>query len=213
MLYVEYPIGTGFSYGSPLPETEGEASGDMDAFLQSFYKVFDHLKPYDFFVFGESYAGMFVPSVSREIHLANKKAIAEGNDDRFIVPLAGASLGNGWVDGEIQGPAVIDYSWWHGLIDKPTRDSLHIAFENCRKRFGKKHDEEPPPFHPFNVVDDCGTMWAVLQASGNPNAYDITTWDPVSSVVTNWKDILGCCLQTLLTLLLTTECRPSHLYI
>ena len=37
---------------------------------------------------------------------------------------------------------------------------------------------EPPPFHPFNVQDDCGIMWGILQAAGNPNAYDITTWDP-----------------------------------
>lgn len=138
MLYVEYPIGTGFSYGSPLPQTEGDASGDMDAFLQNFYKVFDHLKPYNFFVFGESYAGMFVPSVSREIHLANKKALAESETDRFIVPLSGASLGNGWVDGLIQGPAVIDYSWWHGLIDKPTRDALHVAFEVSDFRYRRR---------------------------------------------------------------------------
>jgi carboxypeptidase C (cathepsin A) len=59
MLYIEYPIGTGFSYGSPLPETEGEAAGDLIVFLQNFYQVFDHLKPSNFFVFGESYAGMF----------------------------------------------------------------------------------------------------------------------------------------------------------
>jgi carboxypeptidase D len=53
MLYVEQPIGTGFSYGTPLPETEADASADLDMFLQNFYKVFAHLQPYDFFVFGE----------------------------------------------------------------------------------------------------------------------------------------------------------------
>jgi carboxypeptidase C (cathepsin A) len=174
MLYVEYPIGTGFSYGSPLPETEGEAAGDLVVFLQNFYKVFDHLKPYNFFVFGESYAGMFVPSVSRQIHLANKAAIQNGNTEHFVVPLAGASLGNGWVNGKIQGPSVIDYSWYHGLIDKPTRDALHIEWENCMERRGNTKDVEPPPFHPFNVVDDCGMMWGVLQAAGNPNAYDVS---------------------------------------
>lgn len=29
---------------------------------------------------------------------------------------------------------------------------------------------EPPPFHSFNVQDDCGIMWGILQAAGNPNA-------------------------------------------
>ena len=57
MLYVEHPIGTGFSYGHPYPENENEASGDLDAFLQNFFNVFTHLKSSDFYVVGESYAG------------------------------------------------------------------------------------------------------------------------------------------------------------
>ena len=115
---------------------------------------------------------LLVPSVSRAIHRANKEAIRKGDEDFFIIPLAGASLGNGWVNGEIQGPSVIDYSWYHGLIDKPTRDALHVEWDNCIARRGSSKDMEPPPFHNFNVVDDCGMMWGVLQAAGNPNAYD-----------------------------------------
>ena len=35
-LYVEHPIGTGFSFGHPYPETEEEASSDLDAFFAEF---------------------------------------------------------------------------------------------------------------------------------------------------------------------------------
>jgi hypothetical protein len=161
MLYVEHPIGTGFSYGHPFPLNEAEANGDMDHFLQNFYNVFTHLKKSKFYVMGESYAGMFVPSISRHIHMAN----VAGGDDRFQVPLSGAAIGNGWMDAKVQGPATIDYSWWHGLIDKPTRDALHVEFDNCMARFGSDSDVEPPPFHPFNVQDDCGIMWGILQAA------------------------------------------------
>lgn len=117
---------------------------------------------------------MFVPSVTRYIHLANKR----GAPERFNVPLAGGALGNGWIDPKIQGPATIDYSWWHGLIDQPTRDALHNEWDNCMAQLGSQMEVEPPPFHPFTVQDDCGIMWGILQAAGNPNAYDITTWDP-----------------------------------
>ena len=125
-----------FSYGSAFPDNEHDVSTDLDAFLQNFYKVFPRFKPFSFYVMGESYAGMFVPSVARHIHVANKHALAareNGADhvERFIVPLAGASLGNGWIEASTQGPAVIDYSWWHGLIDQPTRDALHTAWDNC----------------------------------------------------------------------------------
>jgi hypothetical protein len=82
--------------------------------------------------------------------------------------------GNGWMDPAIQGPATIDYSWWHGLIDKPTRDNLLDIWDRCASGRGS---EMEAPFHPFNVQDDCGMMWGILQASGHPNEYDITTFD------------------------------------
>lgn len=97
-MYVEHPIGTGYSYGNPYPETEKEASGDLDAFLQNFFAVFTDLAQYDFYVVGESYAGMFVPSVSRFFHRANQEALAEGDDKRIQIRLKGAALGNGWID-------------------------------------------------------------------------------------------------------------------
>jgi hypothetical protein len=184
MLYIEHPIGTGFSRGHPNPENEMEASGDLDVFLQNFFEVFEHLRHYDFYIMGESYAGMFIPSVARYIQAENEKALGDSSSSRHIVHLKGVAIGNGWMDGMVQGPATIDYSWYHGLIDKPTRDSLHIEVKNCMENFGKPNDLEPHPFHPFNVQDDCGIMWGVLAAAGNPNAYDVTTWDPNVDQVT-----------------------------
>jgi hypothetical protein len=78
------------------------------------------------------------------------------------------------MDPAIQGPATIDYSWWHGLIDKPTRDNLLAMWDRCASGHG---NEMEAPFHPFTVQDDCGMMWGILLASGHPNEYDITTFD------------------------------------
>ena len=189
MLYVEHPLGTGFSTGNKDPETEEEASTDLDAFLQNFFTIFDDLKEYKFFVTGESYAGMFIPSVGKYINANNKQGTSYNKGmDRIPIKLAGLAIGNGWIDPKIQGPATIDYSWWHGLIDKPTRDALLNEWEHCMMT-GKPSGQagsptEPPPFHEFNVQDDCGIMWGILQAAGNPNAYDITTWDPNVDQVT-----------------------------
>jgi len=91
MLYVEHPWGTGFSYGKPEPATESEASGDMYAFLLSFFQVFPHLATYKLYIFGESYAGMFVPSILRYIHRENLKVLA-GESTQPLIPIAGGAI-------------------------------------------------------------------------------------------------------------------------
>lgn len=177
MLYVEHPVGTGFSEGQPLPEDETDASGDLYEFIQNFYQVFDHFQKYKIFIMGESYAGMFVPSIVRYFHRMNVALADNPNGSSHIhLHIGGGSLGNGWIDAKVQGPATIDYSWWHGMIDKPTRDALHAEWKHCIE--GPENAPQPPPFHPFTVQDDCGIMWGILQAAGQPNAYDVTTWDP-----------------------------------
>mmetsp|Transcript_14997 Transcript_14997/g.36884 ORF Transcript_14997/g.36884 Transcript_14997/m.36884 type:complete len:583 (+) Transcript_14997:269-2017(+) len=183
MLYPEQPIGTGFSYGN-YPKDETDVAADLYQFMQNFYKVFDHLTNHKLFVMGESYAGMYLPSIGRYFHLRNEDLkngveLANFGNNPTHINLGGVGIGNGWMNGFVQGPATIDYSWWHGLIDEPTRNSLHNVFHECVAMWrGEKSIDIPGPFHPFNVQDDCGIMWGILQAAGNPNAYDITTWDP-----------------------------------
>jgi hypothetical protein len=53
-------------------------------------------------------------------------------------------------------------------------------------RSASDEDDEPEPFHKFNVPDKCGVMEATLKAVGagvwsksitGPSTYDVTTWD------------------------------------
>ena len=62
MLYVEQPLGTGFSYGLDgyEPTDEVDVSRDLFNWLQySFYPTFPKFRNYKLFIMGESYAGMF----------------------------------------------------------------------------------------------------------------------------------------------------------
>jgi carboxypeptidase C (cathepsin A) len=200
MLYIEQPVGTGFSTG-PEPMNETEVAADMYAFLQNFYAVFSDYVSHQLYIFGESYAGMYVPSIARTIYLENEKLSRQAGRSRtssrtgidtIPIQLAGIALGNGWIDARVQGPAVIDYAYWHGMLDQSTRENLHAEHEHCMKNYdstsrSSASDEgEPEPFHKFNVPDECGVMEATLQAAGagiwsermaGPNTYDVTTWD------------------------------------
>jgi len=117
--------------------------------------------------------------VAHYIHERNKQGRPA---DEVDLNLGGIALGNGWVDAIVQGGTVIDWAWWHGLIDSVTKDSLYREWKHCVLK-GKT---EPAPFHPYTVPDECGMMGAVAKAAGAgllprglaPNVYDMSTWDP-----------------------------------
>jgi Serine carboxypeptidase len=215
MLYVEQPHGTGFSTG-PFPKNETEVARDFYHFIQHFYQVFPEHRARKLFFMGESYAGMYVPSIAHYIyhenvrlhetgeintavdmarrhstHDAKTQGVSQASlaSDRhpLFINLAGIALGNGWIDARVQGPAVIDYAWWHGMIDSQTKIALHRQWDICQQGLdtNKPSPLLGPPFHPFTTPDECGILGAVLKAAGaglvnwgGPNAYDISTWDP-----------------------------------
>lgn len=173
MLYVEQPGGTGFSDGTE-PQDEDDVAGDMHSFLVNFFTIFDDLHSKRFFLMGESYAGMFVPSIAHTIYLKNQEASTKK------INLEGIGIGNAWMDARTQGSTVIDYAFWHGMIDVATRTFLYKEWDKCLTRGSVM----TAPLHSFTTPDECGIMDAVLRASGkgllphrNPNTYDVTTWD------------------------------------
>jgi len=182
MLFVEQPTGIGFSVG-PTVDTEADLSRDFYNFLVNFYATFPDMNDKALYIVGESYAGMYVPSIAHYIHNQNKKGMKKMN-------LAGIALGNGYVDVMTHGPAVIDYAYWHGMIDSPTKEFLWRAWRRCEKKLPME-----APFHNFTVTDDCGFTPVVVSAAGGsifpetdyyaPNAYDVTTWDNYPLMKTN----------------------------
>ncbi|KAG9963863.1 serine carboxypeptidase, partial [Aureobasidium melanogenum] len=63
MLWVEQPIGTGFSIGTPRATSEEEVAQDFIKFFKNFEALFG-ITNYKIYVTGESYAGRYVPYIS-----------------------------------------------------------------------------------------------------------------------------------------------------
>ncbi|KAF2434694.1 carboxypeptidase S3, penicillopeptidase S3, CPD-S3 [Tothia fuscella] len=63
MLWVEQPIGTGFTVGTPTAKTEEEIAADFVGFFKNFQTTFG-IKNFKIYVTGESYAGRYVPYIS-----------------------------------------------------------------------------------------------------------------------------------------------------
>ena len=98
LLYIDQPTGTGFSYGTGLDHDEVGVANDMYNFLQQFMQGHTKYQTLDFFAFGESYAGHYVPAVTHKIWQENQ-ALKRGN---IHLNLKGTSVGNGLTDPEIQ---------------------------------------------------------------------------------------------------------------
>mmetsp|Transcript_4680 Transcript_4680/g.12062 ORF Transcript_4680/g.12062 Transcript_4680/m.12062 type:complete len:501 (+) Transcript_4680:335-1837(+) len=172
MIFVDQPIGTGFSYSDADEDRvydEVKVARDMLDFLQELFKAHPELQGRDFFVTGESYAGHYVPAVSYAVWNATTNGTMTVD-----IPMKGFAIGNGLTDPAIQYGAYGDYALAHGLIDQDTYDNVQWYYPSCKK-----------------AIDVCnGHAWAtecslamtlcqvgivnrIMSAAGNFNVYDV----------------------------------------
>lgn len=97
VLWVDQPGGVGFSDRPPVPglaRDEHDVAESMLGFMQSFFAKFPRYASQPFFIFGESYAGHYVPAVAARILHAQQAG--------FQVHLEGVGIGNGLVSPGVQ---------------------------------------------------------------------------------------------------------------
>jgi len=92
MLYLEAPVGVGFSYSTDQADykcNDDTTANDNLHAVEAFYTKFPELKPNGFFITGESYAGVYVPTLAEAIVWANNNGTYTGAE------LKGIAVGNG----------------------------------------------------------------------------------------------------------------------
>ena len=98
MLYIEAPLGVGFSYSedkADYAQTDDTSSQDNLHAVEAFFAAFPELKTHKFFITGESYGGIYVPTLAEAI------LWAAGNNTYTGAKLAGIAVGNGCTGTEI----------------------------------------------------------------------------------------------------------------
>ncbi|KAG9442276.1 hypothetical protein H6P81_018130 [Aristolochia fimbriata] len=115
LLFVEAPIGVGFSYtntSEDLKELGDEATAhDSYRFLVNWFKRFPQYKSHDFYIAGESYAGHYVPRLAEKIFDLNQKV-----PYYKYINLKGFIIGNALLDDDTDQRGMIDYAWDHAVI-------------------------------------------------------------------------------------------------
>lgn len=93
VIFLEQPLGVGFSYGDDKITSTKAAGKDVYIFLELFFEAFPHLRSNDFHIAGESYAGHYIPQIAHEIVVENPSRTFN---------LSSILIGNGITDSLIQ---------------------------------------------------------------------------------------------------------------
>ncbi|KAG2492349.1 hypothetical protein HYH03_009297 [Edaphochlamys debaryana] len=173
MIFVDQPIGTGFSYSGDWRDTvfdETRVGQDMLDFLWEFYRVHPEMQANPFYVTGESYAGHYVPAVSSAIYRANE--LGQGP---MTIPLAGLAIGNGMTHPSIQFPAYADFALENKLISQGLHDSIQWWMPLCTwgAEFCDSHKWRLACTIALQVCQ-LTSFERILMANPGINVYDIT---------------------------------------
>jgi carboxypeptidase C (cathepsin A) len=146
---------------------EAQVAEDLYQFLQLFFAQNPSYN-FKFFVFGESYAGHYIPAVGARI-VAGNNNLKKGD---VKINLMGVAIGNGWVDPTIQYGYYADYLYQANLLDAVSKAAYDdTAYPAC---------EALIEVNWFAALEECSlAMEAVLadaeaQNGRTINVYDVT---------------------------------------
>ncbi|KAF1868475.1 hypothetical protein Lal_00008282 [Lupinus albus] len=157
VLYLDSPAGVGFSYSKNETDYitgDTKTASDTHAFLLKWFNLYPEFLPNPFFIVGESYAGVYVPTLAYEVMKGRIDAGAKP-----ILNFQGYMVGNGVTDEQIDGNALVPFAHGMGLISD---DLFEEANVECKGNFYN------------SVSDNCSSkLEKVDQAIDGLNIYDI----------------------------------------
>ncbi|KAH9873230.1 hypothetical protein J1614_005628 [Plenodomus biglobosus] len=189
MVWVEQPVGTGFTQGNPTATSQEEIAEEFVGFFKNFVDTFG-LNNRKIYITGESYAGRYVPYIADAMLNKNDTEYYNVKGVMFYDP----SIAEDSVLADV--PAVAFVDKWAGLFnfnETFTKD-IHERADACGyTKYLEEYLTFPPPSkipQPANnsQVDGCG-LWddifnAVVLTNPCFDVYAIATtcpllWDPL----------------------------------
>uniref|UniRef100_A0A3Q3IEC3 Carboxypeptidase n=1 Tax=Monopterus albus TaxID=43700 RepID=A0A3Q3IEC3_MONAL len=167
VLFVDNPVGTGFSYtDSPdgYATNVSMVASDMLVLLKHFFTERPEFQNIPFYIFSESYGGKMAAAISLEL----TKAIAQGT---VKCKFAGVALGDSWIS-----PLDSVMTWGPYLYTTSLLDDYGLADVNSAAEAVKKAMEEQQ----FKKATE---LWSVTetvveQNTNGVNFYNILTQQP-----------------------------------
>lgn len=195
VLFLDQPVGTGFSYTSTdgYAHSLGDAAKDVVHFLKEFVAVFPEYAAEagcDFFIAGESYAGQWIPYTADALLADKQNPLA----------LKGLAIGNGAIDPRSQAGSELDMMIQSGVWkqDSPEYREMKEKNDYCEKQKQKLKPGEHP-----QEIDGCeGLLHDIIELTYQPpaagssqgrciNIYDTRLSDTHPACGMNWPPTLA----------------------
>ncbi|CAD6197731.1 unnamed protein product [Caenorhabditis auriculariae] len=159
VVYIEAPAGVGYSYATDGNITTNDDLTSLENYeaVKLFFKKYPQFRHQPTFIMGESYGGVYVPTLTARI--------VDGQAD-FPINLKGMALGNGYVNEKLNIDTSVRYAYGHGLIDEKTWNTLE---RDCCQGCIDSCDLTKVEGHCATMVEDIFQfLWA-----GGLNPYDL----------------------------------------
>ncbi|KAL2958710.1 hypothetical protein AAZX31_18G223500 [Glycine max] len=164
IIYLDSPAGVGLSYSkntSKYATGDLETASDTHVFLLKWFQQFPEFQANPFYIAGESYAGVYVPTLAFEV----AKGIRSGT--KPVINFKGYMVGNGVTDEIFDGNALIPFVHGMGLISDSIYENLKSSCKGnyydaysldendvCYKTI-EKVDRAIDGLNVYNILEPC----------------------------------------------------------
>ncbi|XP_057482860.1 serine carboxypeptidase-like 20 [Actinidia eriantha] len=160
IIYLDSPAGVGFSYSSNESDYitgDLKTASDSHTFVLKWFELYPEFLSNPFFIAGESYAGIYVPTLAYEV--------VKGINARVkpIINFKGYVVGNGVTDDEFDGNALVTFAHGMGLISDELFEEVSAdcngnfynpTSDNCERKLAKV-DRNIADLNIYNILEPC----------------------------------------------------------